>query len=106
MNHSEVIYVKAQLKMHTTQEGGRSTGFLSGLRPNHVFEYDDNGFLRTYIGDIQFDGQELIMPGESKEILVRFIDDPSLHKYLQVGRTWWIHEGAKQTGEAQILKIL
>ncbi|WP_264792689.1 hypothetical protein [Aureispira anguillae] len=91
--------------MRTSNDGGRKTGFLSGLRPNHVFEYYDDGFLRTYIGDIQFEGQELIMPGEEKEVLVRFLDHPSIHVYLQIGRKWWIHEGARCTGEAEILEI-
>jgi len=105
MNNSELILVKTRLKMRTTEEGGRETGFISGLRPNHVFEYSDDGLLRTYIGDIQFEGKELIMPGEEKEVLVRFLDHQSIRKYLQVGRTWWVHEGARCTGEAEILEI-
>jgi translation elongation factor EF-Tu-like GTPase len=105
MNNSELILVKTRLRMRTTEEGGRETGFISGLRPNHVFEYHDDEFLRTYIGDIQFEGQELIMPGEEKEVIVRFLEHQSIHKYLQVGRTWWVHEGNKCTGEAEMLAI-
>lgn len=105
MNSSELILVKARLKMRTTAEGGRKTGFISGLRPNHVFEYYDDGHLRTFIGDIQFEGQELIMPGEEKEVLVRFLDHGSVRNYLQVGRKWWVHEGSRCTGEAEIIEI-
>lgn len=106
MNSSERIVVKARLKMRTTEEGGRETGFKTGLRPNHVFEYSDDGIIRTYIGDLQFEGQELIMPGEEKEVLVRFLDCPPIHRYLQVGRKWWIHEGIKCTGELEMLEII
>lgn len=52
-----------------------------------------------------FEGQELIMPGEEEEVLVRFLDHPSVREYLQVGRKWWIHEGSICTGEAKILEI-
>ncbi|MCT4663674.1 MAG: hypothetical protein N4A45_00405 [Flavobacteriales bacterium] len=89
-----------------TEKGGRKTGFISGLRPNHVFEYHNDGILRTYVGDIIFEEQELILPGEVKEVFVRFIDCLSIHEYLQVGRKWWIHEGAQCTGEAEILEII
>ena len=85
MNSSDLLLVKARLKMRTTNEGGRETGFASGLRPNHVFEYHNDGLLRTYIGDIQFEGPGLIMPGEEKEVLVRFLDDDTVRNYLQVG---------------------
>lgn len=105
MTNSNLILVKARLEMRTTEEGGRETGFLSGLRPNHVFEHYDDGYLRTYIGDIQFDDQELMLPGEEKEVLVRFLDHNSIRKYLQVGRTWWTYEGGKVTGIAEILEV-
>jgi translation elongation factor EF-Tu-like GTPase len=58
--------VKAKITMKTTEEGGRQSGFISGYRPNHVFEMPENlKNLRTYIGDIQFDDQDLIEPGET-----------------------------------------
>jgi translation elongation factor EF-Tu-like GTPase len=61
MRTSDLIIVKAKITMKTTEEGGRQFGFKSGYRPNHVFELpDDLRNLKTYIGDIQFDGQELI----------------------------------------------
>lgn len=105
MNSSDLLLVKARLKMRTTNEGGRETGFASGLRPNHVFEYHNDGLLRTYIGDIQFEGPGLIMHGEEKEVLVRFLDHDTVRNYLQVGRKWWVHEGSRCTGEAEILEI-
>ncbi len=62
----DLIIVKAKITMKTTEEGGRQSGFISGYRPNHVFEMPENlKNLRTYIGDIQFDDQDLIEPGET-----------------------------------------
>ncbi|MFT6922202.1 MAG: hypothetical protein ACJA1C_001204 [Crocinitomicaceae bacterium] len=101
----QIIYVKAFLKMKTTSDGGRETGFKSGLRPNHVFEYENGKILSVYIGDIQFEAQELIMPGEEKEVTIRFLFHQPIEQYLHIGRKWWIHEGSKCTGEAEILEI-
>jgi len=103
-NSTGLISITAKLKMKTTAEGGRKTGFISGYRPNHVFEYNNNGqLLQTYIGDIIFDGQSTIEPGEEKVVTVRFLINQPIEKYLDKGRIWWIHEGEKIIGEAQII---
>ncbi|WP_299678718.1 hypothetical protein [uncultured Dokdonia sp.] len=102
----ELIHVKANLRLLTTEQGGRKTGFKSGLRPNHVFEYETNEqFKYTYIGDIQFEEGELILPGETKEVLVRFLSKQPIDEYMNIGRKWWIHEGARKIGEAEIKGI-
>ena len=100
----ELLEIKAKVKLLTAEEGGRKTGFISGYRPNHVFEYNKQGeLLQTYIGDIVFDGQEIIEPGEEKEVTVRFIPSQPIEQYLQTGRTWWLHEGSKLIGEAKVI---
>jgi hypothetical protein len=104
-NKRELIIVKARLKLLKTEDGGRKAGFISGYRPNHVFEYRNNQMLQTYIGDIQFDGQETIEPGEEKNVVVRFLMEQPIERYLSIGRKWWIHEGARRVGEAEILSI-
>ena len=71
MAANDLIIVKAKITMKTTVEGGRISGFKSGYRPNHVFELpSDLRNLKTYIGDIQFDDQELIASGETKIVLM------------------------------------
>jgi translation elongation factor EF-Tu-like GTPase len=104
-NKSDLITVKAQLKMKKTEDGGRKTGFISGYRPNHVFEYKDGQLVHTYIGDIKFDGQDLIQPGEEKLVTVRFLLNQPIEKYINVGRKWWIHEGLNVIGEAEIVAV-
>ncbi|MCR8561361.1 hypothetical protein KXD93_27155 [Mucilaginibacter sp. BJC16-A38] len=96
--------IRAKIRLKATAEGGRKTGFISGYRPNHVFEYPkDGGLLQTFEGDITFDGQQTIEPGETKIVTIRFILNQPLEKYLDKGRTWWIHEGGNLIGEGEIL---
>ena len=103
-NPNELFSIKAKVKIMKTEEGGRRTGFISGYRPNHVFEYGKNGELKnTFIGDIIFDGQPTIEPGEEKEVIVRFLLNQPIEKYLNKGQVWWIHEGPKLIGEAELL---
>ncbi|MDY8135469.1 hypothetical protein [Aquimarina sp. 2201CG5-10] len=102
----EMIHVKANLSLFPTDKGGRKTGIKNGYRPNHVFEYQTNGqFKYTYIGDIQFEQEEWIMPGDTQEVLVRFLSRQPIDQYLNINRKWWIHEGPNKIGEAEIIEI-
>ncbi|NBB27700.1 hypothetical protein [Cellulophaga sp. BC115SP] len=103
-NNGGLLTVKAILKLKSTEEGGRQTGFISGYRPNHVFEYNDKGqLLQTYIGDIVFQDKPTIEPGEEREVTVRFLMNQPIEKYLNKGRVWWIYEGDSQIGQAEII---
>lgn len=105
MRTEDLIIVKAKITMKTTEEGGRQSGFKSGYRPNHVFELpDDLRNLKTYIGDIQFNDQELIKSGETKVVTVRFLKIPQVEKYIRVGQKWFINEGARTVGFGEILE--
>lgn len=103
-NNRDFLTVNAKVKLKTTAEGGRKTGFISGYRPNHVFEYAEDGrVLQTYIGDIQFDGKPTVDPGEVREVTVRFLLSQPIEKYIEKGRVWWLHEGGRQIGQAEII---
>ena len=102
-NNGELLIVKSKLKLKSTEEGGRKTGFISGYRPNHVFEYNEGQLLNTFIGDIIFEGKPTIEPGEEREVTIRFLINQPIEKYLTKGQIWWIHEGAKQIGQAEIM---
>lgn len=102
----ELIHVKTNFKLLTTEEGGRETGFKSGYRPNHVFEYETNNQLKyTYVGDIQLGKEDIMLPGETKEVIVRFLSIQPIDEYLDIGRKWWIHEGPRLIGEAEIIDV-
>lgn len=105
-NPKDLICVKARLKMKTTAEGGRTSGFISGYRPNHVFERNEGKAFQTFIGDIVFEGQSTIEPGEEKIVTVRFLLCMPLEQYMNVGRKWWIQEASRVIGEAEIISFL
>ena len=103
-NRQDVILINAKICLMTTEEGGRINGIKSGYRPNHVFiKTEDNTFSQTYIGEIQFDEQEFIELGESKNVTVSFLRLGEIEKYLSIGRKWFIFEGGKFVGEAEII---
>lgn len=104
--NSKYIYVLAILKLFTPEEGGRQNSIMSGYRPNHVFEYDDNGDWSTaFMGDFQFGDNESIQPGNTQMVIVRFLAQQVIDRYLNIGRTWNIYEGAQRVGEAEMLEI-
>ena len=103
-NPNGLLSIKANLALKSTEEGGRRSGIISGYSPNHVFEYiNGDQLLQTYIGDIIFHGTHTIVPGEEREVTVRFLLNQPIEKFLDKGSIWWIHEGAKQIGKAKII---
>ena len=98
-------FVKAIIKLKSSGEGGKLSGILPGYSPNHVFEYKAGQMLMAHIGEIQWDDGEWIMPGEQKKVTIEFVLVPEVEKYLTVGRKWWIHEGPKVVGEAEIIEV-
>jgi translation elongation factor EF-Tu-like GTPase len=104
---NDLIIVEARIYFKTSKEGGRNSGIKSGYRPNHVFEQPkDLKNIRTYIGDILFDEQELIQPGETKIVTVRFLRNPIVEQYIKVGQRWFIYEVPRLVAEGEIIEIL
>jgi hypothetical protein len=97
--------VKAKFKLYLTEQSGRKTPITTRYGPNHVFEYRDGSMVAAYIGEIRFDEEGQIAPGEEKIVSVNFLREGDIGKYLQVGRKWWIHEGARVVGEAEIIDL-
>jgi len=105
-NSPHLIKVKAKFRLDTTDEGGRINGIFSGYRPNHVFEYNENDeMVEAFMGDIGFDEQELLELGKEHEVMIRFPLVQKIERFLDIGRKWWIHEGARKVGEAEILEF-
>lgn len=103
----QFISVKALIRLKATEDGGRRTGILSGYKPNHVFEFHKDGsLLETYMGDIKWDDGLTIEPGEEKVVTVRFFLGWKIEQYLNIGRKWWIHEGPRCLGEAELIEFL
>lgn len=102
-NPSEKLIVKAKLRLRASDDNGRKTPIKSGYSPNHVFEYK-NDILETYIGRIVFDGADDVYPGEERIVSVEFLQGQHIENYLQKGQKWFIYEGPKQIGEAEIIE--
>ena len=106
MTNNDLIIVKAKITMKTTEDGGRKSGFISGYRPNHVFELPEElQNLTTYIGDIVFEDEKLFEPGQTKIVTVRFLKTPLIEKYINVGQKWFINEASRNLGYGEIIEI-
>ena len=104
---SDLIIVKAKIKILTAQEGGKRTaGIISGYRPNHVFERIDMKPFSAYAGDVVFNDSEYIYPGEERIVKVRFLKISRIEKYIHQGRKWWIFEVPNLIAEGEILELL
>jgi translation elongation factor EF-Tu-like GTPase len=103
---NDLIIVKAKIYFKTATEGGRTTGIKSGYRPNHTFEQPKNiRNIQTFIGDIQFDDQEFIEPGETKIVTVRFLRNEIVEKFMKVGQKWFIYEVPRLVAEGEIIEV-
>ncbi len=104
---SDIIKIKAKLTLYLPENGGRNSGIGTGYRPNHVMEYLPNSddFLTTYIGQIDFEKAQ-IYPGEIEIVKIIFLKNQNIENLLKKGKVWWIHEGPRKIGEAEVLEIL
>jgi translation elongation factor EF-Tu-like GTPase len=94
------------LTLFSKEEDGRETPIGNGYRPNHVFEYEEDGALKyTFIGDFQFGENNLLEPGTTQSVTARFLTHQPIEQYLNIGQKWWIHEGPRKIGEAEMIKI-
>ena len=101
-----LYHVKCKLTLYTNEEGGRGTPIENGYRPNHVFEYEDDGTLKyTFIGDFQFGEDNKLEPGSTEVVTARFLTHQPIEQYLKVEQKWWIYEGPRKIGEAEMIKI-
>jgi len=105
-NSAYLIRVKGKIRLNTTEEGGRKNGIISGYRPNHVFEYKENGeMVEAFMGDIGFDKQETLELGKEYEVMIRFPLVQRIERFMDKGRKWWIHEGPRKVGQAEIIEF-
>jgi len=57
------------------------------------------------MGDIGFDTQDLLELGKEYEVMVRFPLVQRIERFMDKGRKWWIHEGARKVGQAEIVEF-
>lgn len=101
-----LYHVECSLTLFSKEEGGLDNPIGNWYRPNHVFEYENDGTLKyTFIGDFQFGENNLIEPGTTQNVTARFLTHQPIEQYLNIGQKWWIHEGHRKIGEAVMIKI-
>ena len=103
---NDFVIVKAKIRLRTAEEGGRSTPIKSGYRPNHFFEkeYNTEQLQILYVGDIQFD-YELIHPGETKTVTVRFLPNDKVKQFIKAGQKWFICEGRHIIADGEVIAM-
>ena len=77
------------------EEGGRSTPFVSGYRPQFFFRTTD------VTGSIQLEGAEMVMPGDNVEMHVELISPIAIEEGLRFA----IREGGRTVGSGVVTKI-
>jgi translation elongation factor EF-Tu-like GTPase len=98
----EPVRVLARISVIRTEDGGRQGPFTKSYRPNHNFGGPDDRVF--FIGQVEVSEGEWIYPGESRDLLITFLNVRGLLELLHVGRTWRIQEGAKLVATAELLQ--
>ena len=88
---------KCQVYVLTKEEGGRSTSFKTGYRPQFFFRTTD------VTGSIELaPGTEFVKPGENTEFVVELITTIAMEKELRFA----IREGGRTVGAGVVTEIL
>ena len=88
---------KCQVYVLTKEEGGRSTSFKTGYRPQFFFRTTD------VTGSIELaPGTEFVKPGESTEFVVELITTIAMEKELRFA----IREGGRTVGAGVVTEII
>ena len=98
------INVRASVTLVPTAPCGRRSDAHVRWRPNHNFGAPDGRAF--YVGQVEFESADTIEPGETLEVLIRFLDGPGLREHLQPGRTWRIQEGPNLIATANLTEVL
>jgi len=98
------LRVLARVRVLAAQDGGRTSPFTARYRPNHNFGAPEDRHF--FIGQIEVPEGEWVYPGETRDIVITFLNVAGLSQHLQVGREWRIQEGGKLVAIAEVLSVL
>jgi len=98
------IRVLARVSVHRTDEGGRHGPFTSGYRPNHNFGGPMDRVF--FIGQVDVPDDAWVQPGETRDLVVTFLNVRGLSDLLRVGRSWRFQEGLRHVATAELLAII
>lgn len=98
------IRVLARISVLRTEDGGRKGPFTGHYRPNHNFGGPADRVF--YVGQVEVPEGTWVHPGETRDLVVSFLNGRGLPELLQVGRSWRIQEGPKLVATASVLALL
>ena len=98
------ICVLARVRFLATEEGGRSSPITGIYRPSHNFGAPDG--RQFYIGQLVIPEGAQILPGETHDLYVTFLNGAHLAEQLRVGRSWRIQDGARHVATAEVLAVV
>jgi len=101
---NETITVKADIRLLSPEEGGRDGPITGSFRPNHNF-FTPDGKEMT-IGFVEVPEGQVLNPGESMQVVIRFLNWPGLVGQIYPGRQWHIQEGPALIGIGTVLEVL
>jgi elongation factor Tu len=92
----EPLLVEATISLLATDQGGKERPIAHHYRPNHNFGGPDN--RNMFIGQVELEDGELLYPGQTKNLMVRFPNVRGLREHLAIGTEWRIQEGMHLVG--------
>jgi translation elongation factor EF-Tu-like GTPase len=98
------IRIRARISVLRTEDGGRNGPFTAFYRPNHNFGGPSDRIY--YVGQVEVPQGSWVSPGETRELVVTFLNVRGLSDLLQIGRTWRIQEGPKHVATGEVLAVL
>lgn len=98
-------FIRAELSLRTTAEGGRRRPVVSGYRPNFWIGHLSRGKRVYNDGMILLEGIEQLEPGSSAIARIQPAL-PDLWSHMMVGTTIDVCEGSRVVGTARVIEVM
>ena len=95
------VDILAEITLFPGSISGKTSGYFSGVRPNHFF----SGQPSSIVGVIWFENQFNAELGSTTTAKVRLMY-PETYPPLVAGTTWRIQEGSRHVGNAKVVQLL
>jgi translation elongation factor EF-Tu-like GTPase len=99
-----LLRVLARVRVVSTEEGGKQQPFTARYRPNHNFGSSRN--RQFFVGQVEVAEGDWVHPGETRDLVITFLNVVELSELLKVGRVWRMQEGSKLVAMAEVLVLL
>jgi translation elongation factor EF-Tu-like GTPase len=97
------LRVMARVRVISSEEGGKRKPFTARYRPNHNFGSPENRHF--FIGQLEVAEGDWVHPGETRDLVITFLNVVGLDELLKVGRVWRIQEGSRLVATAEVLSL-